>query len=251
MITGILLFCPGIQLSFMQEWVIILISGQHRCLRFHLCKDSGDLCRDGFRYHGCESSDSVMVSLSVPVVPVITAVDSALCPGDSVTIFSDQLSTMLEYRSTPTDSSKYCGTYSVTFDDGSGCGTNMSNTIGITVDTLPVVQITGIRSSVLVVQMFLMPVVTRNTLVNRFQFNSISIDIAGTFSVTVTDVSGCKAVTRNYYVSTTPDPMITGHWYCREIQLFESGSVIAVIFGLEGSTDDSISVNTAGVFPSP
>ncbi|MBL0109621.1 MAG: hypothetical protein IPP42_01635 [Saprospiraceae bacterium] len=96
--------------------------------------------------NGCMAMDSVTSIMPTVVTPsIIARGPTSFCPGDSVWLVSNQHGHQLWSNGATTDSIavKIVGNYSVVYDDGSGCGTTMSNVIAVTIFTPPVVNITG------------------------------------------------------------------------------------------------------------
>lgn len=203
--------------------------------------------------HGCQSKDSVTITVAVPLIPTITALDSTICPGDSVMIQSDQSSN--NHWSTGETAqiiyAKTGGAYYVTYDDGSGCVTNVSNTIHVTVDTIPIVQIVGdtiiCSGSIHTFDAGMHDNYLWSTGENAQQ---IDISTAGTFDIIVTDGNGCKGFdTITTRVSITPQPVISGSlMICSaDSTILHSSSGSGYLWST-GATTDSIIVKNTGTF---
>lgn len=166
--------------------------------------------------NGCMAMDSVTSIMPTVVTPsIIARGPTSFCPGDSVWLVSNQHGHQLWSNGATTDSIavKIVGNYSVVYDDGSGCGTTMSNVIAVTIFTPPVVNITGdtvicpglsttLDAGTHTSYKWSTGATTRTT----------TVFYANTYNVQVTDINGCKSVD---FINTTlgilPTPSITGN----------------------------------------
>lgn len=205
---------------------------------------------------GCSSSATVTVTNAVTTPPVITASGpTALCPGDSVTLSSNMPTGNIWSNGATTQSITVgtAGTYSVTYNDGSGCGTLTSNSISVTINPVPTANITGNTQLCLGNQ---------NQLDAGAGFSSyywstgettqtIMISTAGVYWVRVTNSSGCSdtaSVTATYV--TLADPTITGNLsFCPgSSTTLDAGAGYSSYLWSTGATTQTISVSTAGTF---
>jgi hypothetical protein len=203
--------------------------------------------------HGCQSKDSVTISIAVPLIPTITALDTTICPGDSVMIQSDQSSNNL-WNTGETSQVIYAktgGAYYVTYNDGSGCVTNVSNTIHVTVDTIPIVQVLG-DTIICSGSIHNFDAGIHDNYLWSTGENAQQIDIStqGTFSVIVTDGNGCKGSdTITTRLSVTPQPVISGNlMVCSADSTILHSSAGASYLWSTGATADSIIVKNTGTF---
>ncbi|MEP7321788.1 MAG: fibronectin type III domain-containing protein [Saprospiraceae bacterium] len=203
--------------------------------------------------HGCAATDLVMVNQSVLVIPIISASDTAFCPGDSITLFSNQNTNNL-WSTGETSSEiivKASGSYFVRYDDGVGCGLNISDTIIIKMDTVPLVQILGnpiiCSGSSTSLNAGSHPDYLWSTGENS---DIIIVTTAGMYSVIVTDGNGCKGTdTLTTIMSSTPSPVITGNlMICPGDSTILHSSPGATYLWSNGSTADSIIVKSNGIF---
>jgi hypothetical protein len=203
--------------------------------------------------HGCRSTDSVLVSVSIPIIPVVSALDTTICPGDSVKIQSNQFSNNLWNTGETTQIiyAKTAGSYFVYYDDGAGCNTNVSDTIIVTADTIPIVKIEGdtlICSGS--IHTFDAGVHENYEWSTGENSQEIDISVAGTFSIIVTDGNGCKGFdTIITNLSMTPMPLITGNLLiCPEDSTVLYSSPGTSYLWSTGASTDSIIVKNNGIF---
>ena len=96
---------------------------------------------------GCKYSDIINVTAANTVAPVITAWrPTTFCQGDNVVLKSNQKGGNTWSTGATTDSIMVtiAGSYTVTYDDGSGCGPLTSAPTSVIVNALPVVTVSGI-----------------------------------------------------------------------------------------------------------
>lgn len=143
------------------------------------------------------------------------------------------------------------GTYYLTTSDGIGCAT--TDTIVIQSFPIPVPLITG--------SLIIPP--AGNTILDAgagyssylwstgATTQTIAVTIAGTYSVTVTNVGGCTASTSATATQTSsPEPVITGNLsFCvGQSTLLSTSVVFAGYSWSNGATTQSITVNSAGIY---
>ncbi|MDH3650884.1 MAG: T9SS type A sorting domain-containing protein, partial [Saprospiraceae bacterium] len=206
---------------------------------------------------GCVASDSVEVitpSQTPPMISVVDALSTTFCQGDSIILISDQAvgNTWSTSETTQRIVVKTAGSYFVIFDDGTGCGTQQSNTIAVTVNSLPSPTITGTLG--------ICPL--GSTTLDAGSFSSynwstgettqtINVLTAGTFFVTVTNANGCvgssPGVTTS--ISTPPAPTITGTLaFCPGSSTTLDAGTFTTYLWSTTETTQTINVNTAGTF---
>jgi len=168
---------------------------------------------------GCSGSDSVTVITPVQTPPVVSSSgNTTFCQGDSIWLRSDKKGGNTWSTGATTDSIKVkiAGSYSVTYDDGTGCGITTSLPVVVTVNDLPVVSLSGTPGICPSSSTTLTAVVTGtgNTFLwsNGNTSSTNVISVPGPVSVLVTNSSGCKtsANTTTFYVS-KPVPHILGN----------------------------------------
>ncbi|MBK9678533.1 MAG: T9SS type A sorting domain-containing protein [Saprospiraceae bacterium] len=204
--------------------------------------------------NGCTATSAMEeVTMSLPIFPMISALDTSFCPGDSVLLVSDQVGNNLWSTGASTNAIyvSVAGSYYVQYDDGSGCSSNMSNMITVTTDTIPVVQITGDTAicdgSTVMLNAGIHPAYLWST---GSTSSSISVGAPGTYSVMVTDGNGCKGSdTIVTTVSAIPAPVITGIFVVcpNDSTTLYAGPGLSYLWST-GATSDSIIVKTADVF---
>ncbi len=205
---------------------------------------------------GCSAMDSVSVITPVQITPVITALGpTTFCPGDSVKIKSSIIGGNIWSTGETTDSIyvKTAGSYTVTYNDGTGCGLTMSAPVMVSLYTPVAVNITGITG--------ICPG-EHTTLYAGSGFgsylwstsetsDSIVVDNPGLYFITVTDNNGCKSYdTVTTTASPIPMPVVTGTFlFCPgdTTTLYASPGFSSYLWST-GATSDSIMVSTAGSF---
>lgn len=202
---------------------------------------------------GCSASDSVYVNTPILTAPVITAGGATtFCMGDSVKLKSNKVGGNTWSTGANTDSIyvKTGGTYTLTHNDGSGCGTT-SATIAITVNALPNASISGQPAFCQGASTTLMALPAGGTYVwsNGGTSNTNVVSTADVFSVKVTDANGCKATASiTTLVSPMPQPHITGQLsYCPGASAtIDAGSGYASYAWSNGATGSLVTVSTPG-----
>jgi len=165
--------------------------------------------------NGCSTTDSAKVVAPNTVAPVITARGTTtFCQGDSVRLISDKVGGNIWSTGATTDSIfvKAGGQYTVSYDDGTGCGLITSSPVTVTVNPLPAVTITGKTT--------ICPGGSTNIDAGSFSSyrwntgetsRNIDVTTPGTYTVTVTNATGCSesgsiVMTR----ASLPSPSISG-----------------------------------------
>lgn len=203
---------------------------------------------------GCQSSDSVNIVATVTTPPVITASGpGAICQGDSLTLTSSRTTgnTWSTGVTTQSITVSTAGSYTVSYNDGSGCGVLTSLAFIVTVNSLPSVTISGSLD---------ICIGNQNVLDAGSGFSSylwstgettqtISVGNAGIYSVRVTNSNGCRnsaSVTTVY--TTLAAPVITGNLsFCPGgSTVLDAGTGYSSYLWSTGATSQTITVTTAG-----
>lgn len=201
---------------------------------------------------GCPGSDTEVLTVHPNPVPNITG-NTNVCSGFS-TVFNGggpyAIYLWNTNATTPTISTGTGGTYTVTVTDANGC--TGTDTETLTVHPNPVPAITG-NNAVCSGQ---------STIFNAGAYATynwstsattptISVNTAGTYTVTVTDVNGCVGTdTEVLTVHPNPVPNITGNnVVCNGFSTtFNAGLYSGGYSWNNGLTTQTISVNTAGTY---
>lgn len=168
---------------------------------------------------GCQSYDSIVVvtpTQIAPIISVVSGLSTTFCQGDSITLKSDKTFGNTWSTTETTDSIVvYSGAnYFVSFDDGTGCGTQLSNIIMVNVDTIPIPVISGSLG-------FCpggMTILDAGAGYDGYHwsndsaFQTIHVTTPENFQVTVTDGNGCTGTSMEISTFNTPPitPSITG-----------------------------------------
>jgi hypothetical protein len=207
---------------------------------------------------GCISSSSVLVTSPEQVTPTITVMDDApttFCEGGSVLLTASENSN-IEWSTgvtTPSILVDTSGSYTVSFDDGTGCGMNMSDPVIVTVNSLPAPDISGILG--------ICPA-SSTTLdagagyvsygwSNDSTSQSITVNTANIFTVSVTDNNGCEGSANvTTFLTDNPSPVISGNTgFCPdEDATITAEPGFATYVWSTTATSESITVNTANIY---
>ncbi|MEO8148744.1 MAG: hypothetical protein ABI723_13960, partial [Bacteroidia bacterium] len=177
---------------------------------------------------------------------------TSFCSGSSTTLNAGSGYSSYAWSNgatTQTISANTAGTYTVTVTNGSAC--TASSTKTITVNANPTPAITGSTSFC----------AGSSTVLNAGSFNSytwstgattqtISVSTAGTFTVTVTNASGCTGSdSHTTTVNANPAPVITGSTsFCAGSSTVLNAGSFNTYAWSTGATTQTISVNAAGTF---
>ena len=206
--------------------------------------------------NGCQASDSVSVISPVQVVPTITATrPTTFCNGDSTILKSSQKGGNTWSTGATTDSIivKMAGSYTVTYDDGTSCGTTKSSATTVTVNASPVVSITGATaicsggSSTLDAGAGY----TNYSWSTGAVSQTINVNAQGTYTVKVTNSDGCKATgTVTTTVAPNLSPTIAGSLsFCPgNSTTLDAGPGYSSYVWSTGARTRTLTVNTAGTF---
>ena len=205
---------------------------------------------------GCQLSETVKVIDAVTTPPTILAGGpTTFCQGDSILLTSSQNTGNVWSNGATTKSIrvKTAGSYSVSYNDGSGCGVLTSTPTVININPLPIVAISGnlgICSG------------GTTTLDAGAGFSSyrwstsavtrtITVNSASTFAVTVTNANGCKATASASTTASPPSvPVISGTTiFCQgSSTTLDAGAGFSTYSWSTGASTRTITVNTAANF---
>jgi PKD-like domain/Fibronectin type III domain/Secretion system C-terminal sorting domain len=168
---------------------------------------------------GCTGADSVTITSANTSIPIITPSGAtAICAGDSVTLTSGFAHNNLWSTGDTTASIivTQAGSYTVAYNDGSACAVLTSLPVIVSVNSLPVVTISG--SAGICPDSF----TTLHAGAGYTSYlwstgqttESIQVNTAGTFTVTVINNNGCAgSAAVSTFLTVPPVPAITGVLY--------------------------------------
>lgn len=205
---------------------------------------------------GCQSVDSVTVKATLTAPPVISGnKPAAICAGDSIVLTSNIATGILWSNGATTESITVsaAGSFTVSYNDGAGCGSLTSSPFVVTTNALPAPVISGSTN---------ICIGNRNILNAGSGFTSylwstgeatqsISVGDAGVYDVKVTNANGCSktvAVTTVYI--TLAAPSITGNLsFCPGGNtVLDAGAGYASYSWSNGAASRTITVSTAADF---
>jgi trimeric autotransporter adhesin len=162
---------------------------------------------------GCTSICSKTISTSVaPVASVLTAGGAtAICAGTSVVLSGNNGGTWSTGATTPSISVTTAGDYFVT--NTNTCGDAVSNHILVSINPLPICQITGVETVCFGQSSELCASGGSTYLWSTGASTScLTVNATGTYTVTVTDANGCKSTcSKTVTVGLEPTCQITGN----------------------------------------
>ncbi|MES2798157.1 MAG: fibronectin type III domain-containing protein [Bacteroidota bacterium] len=205
---------------------------------------------------GCSLSETVTVTSTTTVPPVITASGPLnICQGDSVILVSNQ-SFGITWSDNSTNDSlvvKTAGSYTVSYNDGAGCGSIVSLPVVIVVNSLPTVSISGGSA--------ICPggstILDAGAGYLSYQWSTgqnsqtINASLAGTYSVTVTNLNGCTGSgTITVTNAPVPTPSITGTLQIcpGSSTLLDAGGGYSSYAWSTGAISQTINVSSAGSY---
>ena len=206
--------------------------------------------------NGCQSFDTINVAAAITTPPLITANrPTTFCLGDSVVLTSNQAlgNSWSTGATTKSIIVKSAGAYTISYNDGSGCGVLTSLATTVSVNALPVVSISGGlaicpgSSTTLNAGTGFSSYLWSNALTT----NSIDVTGSGLYSVTVKNANGCAAsASVTATISSLPSPAITGNLqFCPGgSTTLDAGATYSSYQWSTGASTKSIVVNTAGNF---
>jgi PKD repeat protein len=199
---------------------------------------------------GCTGSASATTTVTTSLNPVITG-STSFCAGSSTTLNAGSFS-LYNWSSgatTQTISANTAGTFTVTVTNASGCTGSTSATT--TVNANPAPAISGNTSFCS----------GSSTTLNAGSYSlynwstgattqTISANTVGTFTVTVTNASGCTGSTSaTTTVNANPAPAISGSTsFCSGSSTTLNAGSFSLYNWSTGATTQTISANTAGTF---
>ncbi|MBL7927759.1 MAG: T9SS type A sorting domain-containing protein [Bacteroidia bacterium] len=200
--------------------------------------------------NGCTGLASVTTTISGSLNPSISG-SLSFCAGGSTTLDAGVFASYLWSTGATTQSIlvNTAGTFTVTVTDGNGC-TGLAS-VTTTVHANPSPSISGSLSFCAGGSTTLDAGVFASYLwSNGATTQSILVNTAGTFTVTVTDGNGCTGVASvTTTVHANPSPSISGSLsFCAGGSTTLDAGVFASYLWSNGATTQSILVNTAGTF---
>ena len=164
--------------------------------------------------NGCSAtSEAVSISVNANPSPIITASGATtFCEGSSVQLSSSESTGNLwsNGNQTATIIASLSGDYSVTFTDANGC-TGTSNNISLVVNPLPTTPSISANGPLTICAGTSVLLTSSenggNAWSNQETTNVISVNIAGSFTVTNTSANGCSATSAPTVVTVNPVPV--------------------------------------------
>lgn len=203
---------------------------------------------------GCQSTASVTVVNAITTAPVITANGpTSFCPGDSVKLTSSIATGIIwsTGATTPSITVNSAASYTVTYTGP--CGSLVSAPVTVIINPVPTVTITGSLNICIGNQNLLNAGAGHTSYLwsTGQTTQTILIGTAGTYSVTVTNSSGCKAtatVTASYV--TLAPPTITGNLnFCTGgSTVLDAGTGYTSYLWSTGAISRTITVTIAGTY---
>jgi len=200
--------------------------------------------------NGCEGEDSFVLSIN-PLPVVDLGLDMAICNGDSYTLdagtFSAYAWSTLE--TTQTVIVNTAGTFTVTVTGSNGC--EGEDSFSLTVNPLPLVDL-GPDAAVCIGSSVTLDAGNYSSYVwsTLETTQTISVNTAGTYMVTVTDINGCEgedsfalAVNQYAYVNLGPDTDLCAG----ESLTLDAGNFATYLWSTQ-EISQTIIVSTAGTY---
>ena len=215
---------------------------------------------------GCDSTVNLTLTVnSLPLAPVITPAGNngvvPICDGDSVTLISSYNSGN-EWSDLSTNNNLIvftAGNYTVKYTDLNGCSST-SQPVNVVVNALPaqpsIIAPNGTSACEGGSLLLITPANAANYAWTNSQINndSISINTSGTYSLTITDLNGCKSqslATNINFNSLPTTPIISapnGLTGCTgdSVLIITNASAVSYSWTNNLANNDSIYVNNSG-----
>ena len=204
--------------------------------------------------NGCTSATSTSFTVnSLPSAVITTNGPTTFCQGGSVTLTASTGTTYLWSTGATTASIviNTSGNYDVTVTNANGCS-SVSAPIAVTVNPLPVAAITANGPTTFCAGGSVTLVATTGSsyLWNNGQITqSITADVAGTYSATITTAAGCSAITNSITVTVNalPTAVVTANGpttFCQGNNVLLTASGGTSYLWSTGATTQSIVVST-------
>ncbi|MCX6292038.1 MAG: T9SS type A sorting domain-containing protein [Bacteroidetes bacterium] len=210
---------------------------------------------------GCSSAPSSAINVTVnpaPATPTITASGATtFCQDGSVTLTSSSATGYLWSNGATTQSINVtiAGNYSVTISDASGCEA-ISSAIYVTVNSNPSIPMITASGSTSICQGNSVTLTSSSAPDYLWStggiFQSITISSAGSYSVTVTDQSGCSATSASTTVTVNSNPATptitagSSTTFCLGGSVILTSSAAISYLWSTGEATQAITVSTAG-----
>ena len=204
----------------------------------------------GTDINGCSKSASQEIVMNVLPTIVISG-ENSFCEGESGDLTASGASTYIwnTTEGTPSITVNAAGTYSVTGTDANGCSNTAS--FEVAVNALPTVVISG-ENSFCAGESTVLTVSGATTYIwNTTEgTSSITVNAAGTYSVTGTDVNGCaNTATTEVSVNALPTVVISGeNSFCAGESTVLTASGASTYIWNTAESADGITVNHSGTY---
>ncbi len=199
--------------------------------------------------YGCSASASLPITVYSLPAPVING-PAGICPGASAALTTGSFATYVwsTGSNSQTINTTVPGTYAVTVTDANGCVDSVSYTLAAYTNPTPVITGTAAicqnQSSLLDAGSF-----ASYNWSTGASTQTISVTQSGTYSVTVTNSTGCSATASfAVLVNPLPSPAITGiNAFCNgdSSQLTVSGNYPSYLWST-GASSSAVTVNAGG-----
>ncbi|MEO8150961.1 MAG: choice-of-anchor L domain-containing protein [Bacteroidia bacterium] len=200
---------------------------------------------------GCTGTATLQLTINPLPTPVINGITS-ICQGSATNLDAGVYSS---YSWTGGSTSQVLnvsasGTYTVTVTNAAGCTGTTSKTVTVNANPTPVIagpnSICGGSTTVYDGG----PGFVGYSWSNGFTSQTITIGATGTYTVTVTDASGCTGtVSKNLTVNPNPLPVVTGiNSICQGSNTTFDAGIFASYNWSNGSSTQTISINTPGPY---
>ena len=200
--------------------------------------------------NGCSASATSNVIVNALPVPTISG-NTVICQGETTTLTAND-GVSYRWNNNSTNSSITVGTagmYTVTATNAQGCSATASTYL--TVNALPTPTVSGITT---ICQGETTTLTANGGTLYQWSDNStnasITVNISGQYTVTVTNAQGCSATASTYVtVNALPVPTITGNTsICQGETTTLTASGGTSYQWSNNATNASITVGTAGIY---